>query len=85
MLPIILNSISPSLSSLLLPSPPLPFLPFLPFSFLLLPSPILDGRAESWLVLMIKNAVDASERELGGFKPYEYVPANYAKGEGGIS
>jgi hypothetical protein len=37
--------------------------------------------------LMIRNAVDASESQLGGFKPYECSPSmsgsGHTKGEGG--
>ena len=77
---------------------PLYSLPFLPILYppcislllLLSSSPLLLSqlsRAEAWLVLMISHAADASERELGGYRPGP-VPHNtstspYGKGESG--
>ena len=72
-----------SLSSLL----PTPFFSsLLPSSSLPSPSP---HRAEAWLVLMISHAADASERELGGYRPgpgfHNTSTSSYGKGDSGHS
>ena len=85
---IILSSFfSSSFLSFSLLSPPLPSPP--PHSSPLTPPSPLPHRAEAWLVLMISHAADASERELGGYRPgpgfHNTSASSYGKGDSGHS